>query len=237
MTTISPPLNIDAQLERIALLTRIATLDSCLQIYSFLILFGRTTAAQLRQKTGLSNATVFRSLALLSEAGIVDKEEDPDVPDRRYNLYYFVTGNLMGLSKKLVPKDVAKELEKRGRTKELQAWYQALETLPLTLNRFASQYVLSMKYTAAESESEEEVKIIKMMAFCVDSIDDVETLLMKLQDFLGKFESLRGQRRESWKKPLQNPVVLSVSIVAPAPESVPCEPTGVLRLSNRQQEN
>lgn len=237
MTATPTPLNLDDQLKRIALLTRIATLDSCLQIYSFLTLFGKTTAAKLRQKTGLSNATVFRSLALLSEAGIADKEEDPDVADRRYNLYYHVIRDLMELSKKLVTKEVARELEARGRIKPLQAWYQALETLPSSLNRFASQHLLTMKYATDESDSEEEARIIKMMAFCVDSIDDVETLLMKVQDFLDEFESLRGQRREDWKKPLANPVVLSVSVVAPAPESIPCEPTGILRLSNSRRES
>jgi hypothetical protein len=198
------------------------------------MIHGKTTAAELRQKTGLSNATVFRSLALLLEAQLVGKEEDPKVADRRYNLHYYITRNIMDISKKLVIRGLASFAEESGRSEVLQEWYQVLEYLPLSLNRFASQYALDIGCIPLESGEMQEARFVKMMAFCVDSIDDVETLLTKVQQFMGEYEALQGKKKRNWKRPLDNPVVLSVSVVAPAPDTVPCEPTAVLRVSKKR---
>jgi predicted transcriptional regulator len=222
------------KLTMVELFTRVGQQESSLQIYSYLMLHGKTTAAELRQKTGLSNATVFRSLALLLEAQLVDKEEDPKVADRRYNLHYFITRSLMDISKKLVTRGLVDFAEETGRSEVLQEWYQVLEYLPLTLNRFASQYALDMGCILLESGELQEARFVKMMAFCVDSIEDVETLLTKIQKFMGEYEAMRGKQKRNWKRPLTNPVVLSVSLVAPAPETVPCEPTAVLRVSEKR---
>ncbi|UCE10890.1 MAG: MarR family transcriptional regulator [Candidatus Thorarchaeota archaeon] len=224
----------DDRLRKVRLYTRVGQQESSLQIYSYLMINGKTTAAELRRKTGLSNATVFRSLALLLEAQLVDKEEDPDATDRRYSMHYYITRNIVDVSKKLVTKSLVTFAEMTGKSKTLQAWYQVLEYLPLTLNRFTSQYALDIGCTPVDDDEVEEARFVKMMAFCVDSIDDVKTLLMKVQQFVGEYQALQGKEKRNWKSPLANPVVLSVSVVAPAPETVPCKPTAILRVSEKK---
>lgn len=66
--------DLEKQISRIPLVTKIINTESCLLIYSYLTLYGKTTPVELRQRINLSKATVFRSLALLTEAGIVSKE-------------------------------------------------------------------------------------------------------------------------------------------------------------------
>ena len=68
-------LNLDAKLSKMEQLLKIINIDSCLLIYSYLMVFGKTTPAELRKVTGLSKATMFRNLALFSDAGILKKRD------------------------------------------------------------------------------------------------------------------------------------------------------------------
>ncbi|MFQ5976845.1 MAG: hypothetical protein ACE5OZ_01790 [Candidatus Heimdallarchaeota archaeon] len=64
--------------------------ESCTIIITHLEIYGRMTHHDLLKRTNLSRGTIFRSLTLLQEAGIVAKGEDPEIEDKRMNTYYYL---------------------------------------------------------------------------------------------------------------------------------------------------
>ncbi|MFX0117107.1 MAG: hypothetical protein ACFFB3_21345, partial [Candidatus Hodarchaeota archaeon] len=68
----------------------IAKRESCTIIMTNLEIYGRMTHRDLLKRTNLGRGTIFRSLNLLKEAGIVAKGEDPEIEDKRMNTYYYM---------------------------------------------------------------------------------------------------------------------------------------------------
>ncbi|MFX0054612.1 MAG: hypothetical protein ACFFAX_11815 [Promethearchaeota archaeon] len=198
--------------DKIKQLQKIIDTESCLLIYSYLMLFGRTTPAKLREVTGLSKATMFRNLALLHDAGILAKEEVA-VSDRRYGLHYYIAKNLLDLARRLYTKRVEEYGAKRNDQKVLSRWVMALETLPLTLNRFTTELMLKMAQSPSNADSDECVVITKMIAFRVGDIEDAPKIFDKVRELVGAFEE-QGTKRRNWKKPLSQPATMIVNLVA-----------------------
>ena len=204
------------------LLTQISNSESSLLLYSYLNLHGKTTPAELREQTGLSKATTFRNLALLMQAGLIEKEEDSTVADKRYRLHYYIKQNILELSKTLTSSELREHAVVSGRTETLQDWVFALENLPLALNQLTSKLMLSMRHPAPNGLTTECQKIIKMMAFRLEDVDDFRELLTALTGFLTEFDTRPSKKSRNWKKPLTQPVALSISAVALDPTEI-CE--------------
>lgn len=182
-------------------------------IYSYLMLFGRTTPAKLREATGQSKATMFRNLAMLHDAEILAKEEVA-VSDRRYGLHYYIATNLLDVTRQLYTRRVQEYAARQDDQEVLRRWILALETLPLTLNRFASELMLKMAQTSSEAESDECVVITKMIAFRVGDIKEASLILDKIRELVGAFEEQGSAKRRNWKKPLSQPATMIVNLVA-----------------------
>ncbi len=202
------------------LLNQIINSESSLLIYSYLNLHGKTTPAELREQTGLSKATTFRNLALLMQAGLIEKEEDSMVDDKRYRLHYYIKQNILELSKTLSTSELREHAVVQGRTKTLQDWVFALENLPLALNQLTSKLMLSLRHPSPNGRTKECQKIIKMMAFRLEDVDDFHELLTALTGFLINFDTRPSKKPRDWKQPLTQPVALSISAIALDPTEI-----------------
>ncbi len=196
------------------LLTKICNSESSLLIYAFLNLYGKTTPATLRAKTRLSKATIFRNLALLLQANLIKKEVDLSVKDKRYNLYYYITHDLLKKSKNLFSEELRNHATAQGNPKLIQDWFLVLEKLPLLLNQFTSQLMLLMRHPSINGLATECQKIIKMVAFRLDDVSDFNEVLIALTNYLKQFDSHQLRSRRNWKRPLTKPVALLISAIA-----------------------
>lgn len=190
------------------------------------MLFGRTTPARLREVTGLSKATMFRNLALLFDAEILDKEE-VSVSDRRYGLHYYISKQLIDEAKRLYSSRIKKHAIQSESQALLNRWVLALETLPLTLNRFTTELLLKVAQIPSEIESDECVVITKMVAFRIGDITDAPHIIKEIGNLVKTFDSQAGAKKRNWKKPLTNPTAMTVSLVAMGGQ-VPTDPDAIV---------
>ena len=212
--------------DKIKQLLKIIDTESCLLIYSYLMLFGRATPAKLREVTGISKATVFRNLALLHDAEVLAKEE-VSVSDRRYGLHYYISKNLFDIAKRLYSKKVQKYAVESNNQALLDRWAIALETLPLILNRLTTELILKVAQLPSEAEPDECVVITKMVAFRVGNIDAAPLIIKEIANLVKTFDTQAGSKKRNWKKPLSKPAAMTVSLVAMGGE-IPKDPSAIV---------
>lgn len=193
------------------------------------MLFGKTSPAEMRKRTGLSKATMFRNLALLSEAGLVDKEEDTTVSDKRYSLQYYVRQDLMALSKRMYSEELREYAKAVDRVQVLNEWFATLKTLPLTLNRLTTQLMLSMRHPSPDGVPDRCQKVIMALAYCLEDVDDLQGLIGKLGEFTKALDPYRSKIGRDWKKPLRKPVAIVMSVTALDPTETCDEPGARLK--------
>lgn len=206
-------LNLEKQLLRIPFLTKIIKTESCLLIYSYLALFGKTTPAELRKRTNLSKATIFRNLSLLTEAGILTKEINDQIIDRRYNLEYYISETLADISKIFFSKRLLKYVESQKKLDTLDNLLSQLEFLPLILNRLTSQLMISTcKYPSFRDVKQN--RVVKTLIFRLKEEENYENFHKKLMDLIEYVDTKKIEKKRNMKEPMKNPVAFSVSIVA-----------------------
>ncbi|MFX0063796.1 MAG: MarR family transcriptional regulator [Candidatus Hermodarchaeota archaeon] len=102
---------------------KVFKIESCLLIYFYLMINGKTTPNHLRAELRISKATVFRSLGFLLDTGLVRKEELDYVPDKRSNIFYFVEKPIRDiLSNFNYSSEFEAFVEAQGATKVLNEW-------------------------------------------------------------------------------------------------------------------
>ncbi|MHA1907682.1 MAG: MarR family transcriptional regulator [Candidatus Thorarchaeota archaeon] len=208
-------------------LIQIIKLESCLMIYSYLMLFGKTTPAELREVTGQSKATMFRNLARLSEAGILKKEEVKSVEDKRYSLHYYISKNIMDMTKKLYSKKVAKYADSIGKSRNIREWASSIEALPYLLNQQTSHLILLMAQRPSSVEDSRCAVVSKFLVFRVEDLEKVGPLHKKLHAIVDSIDSKKDEKKRDWKQPLNHPVAISISVVSLNPEGLPTD-TGIV---------
>ena len=194
-------------------MNRILCTPSCMGIYAYLMLFGKTTPANLRSVIGLSKATVFRSLAMMMHAGVLDQEEDLSAQDKRYAQQYFVSKDIMAVSKGLYSEELAAYAESHQKGDVLSDWLTRVEALPLTLNRHTAQVLASVS-TKEESETACCKILTKMIAFRVADARNPSEIQAKLSQFIDAFDREYSTERRDWKRPIRSPAVLSMSFMS-----------------------
>lgn len=210
----------DDKLTKMEQLIKIINIDSCLLIYSYLMVFGKTTPAELRDVTGLSKATMFRNLALLSDVGILKKQDVKGVLDRRYSLHYFIGTNLIEHTKKMFSGAVRKHAESTDRTDLIQSWLSTIEVLPLLLNQYVSQAIMLMAHKP-QTETDVSCPIVsKMVIFRLGDISKIGTLNRRIIKLVEDFDSKQAPGKRDYKAPLKHPVALSINVVALDPSDI-----------------
>jgi predicted transcriptional regulator len=169
------------------------------------MLFGKTTPAELREKTGLGKATIFRNLALLLKVAIVEKEEDLTVADKRYSLHYYISQNLLNLSKQMCSSELIDYAKATDQSQIVEDWLTTLDTFPLALNRFTSELILAMRHPSSPGLPSTCQKVAKIMMFRLEDVEDFSALIEKVKEFAKDLDVhiIKGER--DWKKPLRHP--------------------------------
>ena len=184
------------------------------------MLFGKTTPAELREITGQSKATMFRNLSLLAEVGLLKKQVDNSVSDKRYNTSYYVSKEIMKISKQLSSKKLEKYAVESGNSQVIENWFSTIESLPLKLSQLTSELII----LKAGKSSEEGIPcpvVSKMLVFRLAEVEQVSIVHQKLVEFVSDFDSRKSTGKRDWKKPLRKPVVLSIGVVALSPDECP----------------
>jgi predicted transcriptional regulator len=194
-------------------MVRVCRTDSCLHLYSYLLLFGSSTPAELRQQTGISNATVFRALALLCQAGIIEREDDESVADRRHRRRYLIARDLIDESRSVLSRRLREHMEFSSRGGLLAEFAECLNTLPMNLTNYVTELLLSCG-AGVSCEKHGEVRIMKAMAFRVDDVEDFNSILVLLNQLVEGFDVRRLSAKRDWRKPLKRPVMLSLNLIA-----------------------
>lgn len=192
-------------------MSRIVRIDSCLSIYSYLMLFGKTTPAELRQVTGQSKATMFRNLALMSDAGILAHEEDSNAPDKRYSQHYYISRNIIEMNKELSSQDLVGYAASHGKAALVSTWANNLEFLPSSLAQHSTQLLISISSREEEKGSSTKA-VMKVMVFRMGEGANPDDITKSVQDFVNWFDGKYRSKRRDLRKPMQSPVVLSMSI-------------------------
>jgi predicted transcriptional regulator len=203
----------EKRISRIPLVTKIINTESCLLIYSYLTLYGKTTPVELRQRINLSKATVFRSLTLLTEAGIVSREINNQVADKRHSVEYYITETLEEFSKATISEEVKKRAESQEKLSILEDWLSQLEFLPLVLNQLTSRLMISVCDDSSSPEGEKK-QIIKTLVFRLKEEENYTEFQKKLMDFMREIDAKHSNKKRNLKEPMKNPVAFSISVVA-----------------------
>ncbi len=206
-------LKLEKQIARIPLLTKIISTESCLILYSYLALYGKTTPAELRQRINLSKATIFRSLAQLTEAEIITREVNNQVTDKRYNVEYYISETLADFSKFSFSKELREYAKSQEKSVILEEWLSQLEFLPLVLNQLTSQLMIST-FVPPSSTGAKKTRIIKTLIFRLKEEENYSEFHKKLIDFVEDVDSKHSEKKRNMKEPMKNPVAFSVSVVA-----------------------
>ncbi len=212
---------LDDKLLKMDQLLKILNIESCLRIYSYLMVFGKTTPAELREVTGLSKATMFRNLALLLEAGILKKQEVKSVSDKRYSLHYYIGQNLIESTKKIYSPKLREHAESIGKSDLINTWLSNLETFPYLLNQYTSQAIMMMAQMPQEGSEKSCAVVSKLVIFRLGDIAKIAKFNERLIKLVEDFDLAQTESKRDWKKPLSHPVALSINIVALNPDDIP----------------
>lgn len=195
------------------------------------MVFGKTTPAELREVTGQSKATMFRNLARLSDAGILKKEEVKSVEDKRYSLHYYISKNLMDITKRIYSKKLSQYAGSVGKANLMKEWASSIEALPYLLNQQTSRLILLMAQKTPTSESERCSVVSKFLVFRLQDIESVGELHKNLKAIIDDIDSKHVQKKRNWKQPLQRPVAITISVVSLNPDGLPTDSGTVVEVT------
>lgn len=168
---------------------------------------------------------MFRNLVLLSEAGLVDKEEDPTVSDKRYSVQYYVRQDVMALSKQVYSEELREYAKAGDRVQVLDEWLATLKTLPLTLNQLTTQLMLSLCPPSQEEAPDRCQKVIMALGYCLEDVDDLQGLIRQVREFFKALDPYRSKIERDWKNPLRKPAAIVISVTA-LDQTEPCDEPG-----------
>lgn len=179
--------------------------DSCTIIMTHLEIHGRMTHHELLKKTNLGRGTIFRSLALLQEAGIVAKGEDPEIEDKRKKFYYYMK-KLTFEYPKFDPELLA-YLTETNRAKLYEDWLFSWSIQPTAMLKETARI-----RTKKILENRDRGEALSDDGFCVvfqiSSIADSATIFEKIQECIAEVNKQSSE--VSSEKPLENPKVFSL---------------------------
>jgi hypothetical protein len=202
-------------------LVEIISLDSCIAIYSYLMLFGKTTPARLREVTGQSKATMFRNLARLSQVGVLQKEDIESVEDRRYSTHYYISKNLVDLAKGLYSSKLSDFARSAGKSNLVGEWLAQVEALPYSLHQHTSRLILIAAQRSLAGDGTPCNAVSKFLSFRLTDLEEVGTLHKKLQSVVEYIDQNDTATKRDFKRPLKSPVAISISVVALNPKGLP----------------
>ena len=209
------------QLQQMEELVEVISLDSCISIYSYLMLFGKTTPARLREVTGQSKATMFRNLAKLSQVGVLQKEDIESVEDKRYSTHYYISKNLVDFAKSLYSSKLSEFARGAGKADLIRRWLSQVEALPYSLHQHTSRLILIAAQRSLTANGTTCNAVSKFLSFRLADLEAVGALHKKLQSVVEYIDQKETVAKRDFKCPLKHPVAISISVVALNPKGLP----------------
>ncbi|MFW9993766.1 MAG: hypothetical protein ACFFD4_17100 [Candidatus Odinarchaeota archaeon] len=209
-------------LKKIELYNKILQLESCLEIYFRLLINGKTTPAELRNKLSQSRATVFRNLALLLEADLITRESDEDVEDKRYMQVYRVKKPLNVFAKIAITKELEEHADRVNKKELLEQWKKILNQLPaifmnVTTSIFVDQQEKEEGITPVarpvDGVIDKSLPCCKVSMFSVFDNEGEEEIFNLFNEFLKNLNLKKVQEKRNLERPMKDPVALSISLV------------------------
>lgn len=190
--------------------------ESCQVIHTYLTIFGKMTHNDLIDRLEFSRGTIFQSLLLLQEAGLVEKGIDPSIEDKRKNVFYYSTGADIEV---LMNNSFLKYIMKAGKLDVYKNWVKNSLIISTSMLKTAYRISIQPLLEKIEKKSRSQVRskeregkyIIKYTE--IDSIASQDKLIKKIESCIKEFEEqIKGKERD-YKEPLEDPVAFSIFFV------------------------
>ncbi len=165
----------------------------------------------------------------MTKIGLLTKEEDPSVVDRRYRTHYYIHQTLGELLEHAISEGLVQYAEEKNEPQLVARWIQAWETVPLTLNQLTTQLMLSMRHSTPTGDQDTCRKVTKIIGFHVTEEGYFVGLDTQLKEFIRNLQSHLSKVKRNWKEPLKQPIAIALSIVTLNPEEI-CDATCRLKL-------
>ncbi|MFX0075053.1 MAG: hypothetical protein ACFE96_06390 [Candidatus Hermodarchaeota archaeon] len=184
---------------------KVFTHESCIIIYTHLMIFGRMRYDDLLEKTRLGRATIFRSLKILQDAGLVKKGIDPDIEDKRKNTFYYAQEENIDLGRP--DKEFMAYLKKVGKFDLCEKWLKNSISIPMGMIKSASNIIIRQDMQKSIDKTPTGRK--RVILYGIDSYEDSSEILAKIAELI---EELKRQRHErpDYKQPLEKPAIFSL---------------------------
>ncbi len=117
-----------AQLEK---QLKVFKIKSCLLIYFYLIIYGKTNPSMIKADLQLSKATLFRNLNFLIESGFIVKTSDEKSLDKRSTSSYFAAKPFSLLCELSISEDVKKYAIKQEKHGIIDEWNEIVRESPM----------------------------------------------------------------------------------------------------------
>ncbi|MFX0170236.1 MAG: hypothetical protein ACFE89_12920 [Candidatus Hodarchaeota archaeon] len=156
----------------------------------------------------------------MTKIGLLTKEEDLTVTDRRYRTHYYIHQSLGELLKQATSEGLVKYAQEKNESQLVTRWLQAWETLPLLLNQLTTRLMLSMRHMSQTGDREMCPKVTKIIGFHVAEEGQFDDLDTRLKEFITDLRTHLSQVKRNWKEPLRQPIAIAISVVSLNPEEV-----------------
>ncbi len=165
----------------------------------------------------------------MTKVGLLTKEDDPSVPDRRYRTHYYIHQTLGELLEHATTEGLTQYTQEQNKPQLLTRWIQAWETVPLKLNQLTTQLMLSMRHTTPTDDQETCQKVTKIIGFHVAEEGQFGGLDTRLKEFIKDLQAHLSKVKRNWKEPLRQPIAIAINVVTMNPEE-DCDTTCRLEL-------
>lgn len=160
----------------------------------------------------------------MTKVGLLTKEEDLTVADRRYRTHYYIHQTIGELLEHAIAEGLVQYAQEKNELQIVTRWIQTWETVPLKLNQLTTQLMLSMRHTTQNGTRDTCQKVTKIIGFHVAEEGQFDELDTRLNKFLADLKAHLSQVKRNWKEPLRRPIAIAISVVSMNPDEV-CDAT------------
>lgn len=209
---------------------KVFRIKSCLLIYFYLLIYGKTIPSIIKTDLQLSKATLFRNLNLLTASGFIIKTNVKKSIDKRSTSFYFATKPFSSLCDLSISEEVKNYAIKQGKQEIIDEWDEIVRGSP---NLFSSVTALLFNLKKKKQDQIVQVKMSQMfdnteqvnIKEVVSKIPQKKRLLLftlidtpqvdvfdKLQQFITSLELNQVEFPEGGKK-MNNPLSISIDLL------------------------
>jgi hypothetical protein len=156
--------------------------------------------------------------------GLLTKEEDATVEDRRYRIHYYIHQTLGQLLERATADGLVNYAQEKQGSPMLTRWVKAWETVPLRLNQLTTRLMLSQRHPIRNGNQEACQKVTKIIGFHVAEKGQFDGLDIRLTEFIRDLQVHLSKVKRNWKEPLRHPMAIALSVVTLNPDEI-CDVT------------